>query len=332
MSFNSLIEDTPLKSSIDDLDLFDLPMVGIFKDKRYTAYTISTLAGIEVDDLDEMDVSVEDFLFNTEKGKRDMRMDARINIRKGEERANIEIQRVKKEDEAARALNYSGGLITDFPKGLKKIPETKSTVIFICNFDPFENTPYSGMTRMRYTLRSDDDEMKFHTLSGMPYPFDGLTIIIYNGAQDWKKNPPKSEEEAKIKVYLEDMKNTDPGKMTSDIARTACRNYKEDPKVVDEVKDWIIYKYGEQMKEEVAEKVAAEVAEKEKALRKEYEEKLEEKLKERLKGQKKESEDALRKQQVQIAKNLLSLSSMTISEIAVATKLEESEVKKISKE
>ena len=325
-------ENTPLKRSIDDLDLFDLPMVGIFKDKRYTAYTLSTLAGIEVENLDEMDVAVEDFLQNTEEGKRDMRMDARINIRKGEERANIEIQRVKKEDEAARALNYSGGLITDFPKGLKKIPETKSTVIFICNFDPFENTPYSGMTRMRYTLKSDDDEMKFHTLSGMPYPFDGLTIIIYNGAQDWKKNPPKSEEEAKIKVYLEDMKNTDPGKMTSDIARTACRNYKEDPKVVDEVKDWIIYKYGEQMKEEVAEKVAAEVAEKEKALRKEYEEKLEEKLKERLKDQKKESEDALRKQQVQIAKNLLSLSSMTISEIAAATKLEESEVKKISKE
>ena len=325
-------ENTPLKRSIDDLDLFDLPMVGIFKDKRYTAYTLSTLAGIEVENLDEMDVAVEDFLQNTEEGKRDMRMDARINIRKGEERANIEIQRVKKEDEAARALNYSGGLITDFPKGLKKIPETKSTVIFICNFDPFENTPYSGMTRMRYTLKSDDDEMKFHTLSGMPYPFDGLTIIIYNGAQDWKKNPPKSEEEAKIKVYLEDMKNTDPGKMTSDIARTACRNYKEDPKVVDEVKDWIIYKYGEQMKEEVAEKVAAEVAEKEKALRKEYEEKLEEKLKERLKDQKKESEDALRKQQVQIAKNLLSLSSMTISEIAAATKLEESEVEKISKE
>ena len=317
-------ENTPLKRSIDDLDLFDLPMVGIFKDKRYTAYTLSTLAGIEVENLDEMDVAVEDFLQNTEEGKRDMRMDARINIRKGEERANIEIQRVKKEDEAARALNYSGGLITDFPKGLKKIPETKSTVIFICNFDPFENTPYSGMTRMRYTLRSDDDEMKFHTLSGMPYPFDGLTIIIYNGAQDWKKNPPKSEEEAKIKVYLEDMKNTDPGKMTSDIARTACRNYKEDPKVVDEVKDWIIYKYGEQMKEEVAEKVAAEVAEKEKALRKESEEKL--------KDQKKESEDALRKQQVQIAKNLLSLSSMTISEIAVATNLKESEVEKISKE
>lgn len=186
---------------------------------------------------------------------------------------------------------------------MKKIPETKNTVIFICNFDPFENTPFSGKTRMRYTLKSDDDEMKFHTLSGMPYPFDGLTIIIYNGAQDWKKNPPKSEEEAKIKVYLEDMKNTDPGKMTSDIARTACRNYKEDPKVVDEVKDWIIYKYGEQMKEEVAEKVAAEVAEKEKALRKEYEEKLEEKQKE----YEKKLQEEINDQKENTAKKLIAL-------------------------
>ena len=350
MSFKSLIEDTPRKSSIDDLDLFDLPMVGIFKDKRYTAYTISTLAGIEVDDLDEMDVSVEDFLFNTEKGKRDMRMDARVNIRKGEERANIEIQRVKKEDEAARALNYAGGLITDFPKGLKRIPETKNTVIFICNYDPFEGTQYSGQTRMRFTLRSNDDETKIHTLHDKPYPFDGLTIIIYNGAQDWEKNPPKSEEEARIKVYLEDMKNTDPGKMTSDIARTACRNYKEDPKAVDDVKDWIIYKYGKQMKEELAIKEKALAIELEKKLEKKIEKKYEKKLNEELEKklneevekklneevekklgeQKKESEEAIERQRIQIAKNLLSSSSLTISEIARVTNLDESEVKKIS--
>lgn len=105
------------------------------------------------------------------------------------------------------------------------------------------------------------------------------------------------------------MKNTDPGKMTSDIARTACRNYKEDPKAVDDVKDWIIYNYGKQMKEELAEK--------EKALRIELE---------------KEREEALRKQKLQIARNLLSSSSMTISEIANATDLDESEIKKISKE
>ena len=41
-----VIEDTTFKRSIDDLDLFDLPMVGIFKDKRFAAYTLSTLAGI----------------------------------------------------------------------------------------------------------------------------------------------------------------------------------------------------------------------------------------------------------------------------------------------
>ena len=60
---------------------------------------------------------------------------------------------------------------------------------------------------MKYTLKSDDDEMKFHTLSGMPYPFDGLTIIIYNGAQDWKKNPPKSEEEAHRYIQKRSMEN-----------------------------------------------------------------------------------------------------------------------------
>ena len=85
--------------------------------------------------------------------------------------------------------------------------------------------------------------------------------------------------------------------------------YNEDPEAVDDVKDWIIYKYGKQMKEELAEK--------EKALRIELE---------------KEREEALRKQKLQIARNLLSSSSMTISEIANATDLDESEIKKIAKE
>ena len=128
------------------------------------------------------------------------------------------------------------------------------------------------------------------------------------------------------------MKNTAPEKMTSDIARTACRNYKEDPKAVDDVKDWIIYKYGKQMKEELAEKEKALRIELEKEisdkLEKEYEEKLEEKLEEK----QKEREATLRKQKIQIARNLLSSSSMTISEIANATDLDESEIKKISKE
>ena len=78
---------------------------------------------------------------------------------------------------------------------------------------------------------------------------------------------------------------------------------------MDNLKDWIIYKYGKQMKEELAEK--------EKALRIELE---------------KEREEALRKQKLQIARNLLSSPSMTISEIANATDLDESEIKKISKE
>ena len=123
-------------------------------------------------------------------------------------------------DELARALNYASFLVSDFPKGLETIPATENIVIFICAFDPFENTEYAGQTRMRFKLRSVDDEEKFHTLSGKPYPFDGLTIMIYNGAQDWEKNPPKSELEERIRVYLEDMRKTDPKEMTSDIAKT----------------------------------------------------------------------------------------------------------------
>ena len=46
MYLNKVIEKTPFKRSIDDLDLFDLPMVGVFKDKRFAAYTLSTLAGV----------------------------------------------------------------------------------------------------------------------------------------------------------------------------------------------------------------------------------------------------------------------------------------------
>ena len=49
-------ENIKLKTSIDELNLYDLPMVGIFKDKRFTAYTLSTLAGIDVDDLNDMNV------------------------------------------------------------------------------------------------------------------------------------------------------------------------------------------------------------------------------------------------------------------------------------
>ena len=78
------------------------------------------------------------------------------------------------------------------------------------------------------------------------------------------------------------------------------------------------------MKEELAEKEKALRIELEKEIRNDYEKKLEE--------EQKESEATLRKQKLQIARNLLSSSSMTISEIANVTNLDESEIKKISKE
>ena len=42
-------KDKPIlpKFTIAEMDLFDVPMVGVFKNKEYTAYTLSTLARIE---------------------------------------------------------------------------------------------------------------------------------------------------------------------------------------------------------------------------------------------------------------------------------------------
>ena len=329
------------KMTIAEMDLFDVPMVGVFNNKEFTAYTLSTLAGIEVDDLDDMVITVEDFMANPEQGKRNMRMDARVNIKKGEERANIEIQRVKKDDEAARALNYAGGLVTSFPKGLEKLPKTKNTVIFICDFDPFISTPYEGQTRMRYTLSSDDDESRFHTLSGIPYPFDGLTIIIYNGKQDWNKNPPKSEEEDRIRIYLEDMKKANPNDMISEIAMKASKEYKEDPKSMSKTEDWIKYNFAEYFDEQAKEykKKIQEVeeektkVEEEKAKVEEEKAKVEEKnarLEDENARLKEENEKNLINQSIQFAKNLIDNSSLPLSEIAKLTGLDESELKNIS--
>lgn len=106
---------------------------------------------------------------------------------------------------------------------------------------------------MRHTLQSDDDESKFHTLSGMTYPFDGLKIIIHNGNQDWSKNPPRSEEEDRIRVYLEDMQKANPNDMISEIAMKASKEYKEDPKIISKTEEWIKYNFAEYFEEQAKE-------------------------------------------------------------------------------
>ena len=180
---------------------------------------------------------------------------------------------------------------------------------------------------MRYTLRSDDDESKFHTLSGMTYPFDGLTIIIHNGNQDWSKNPPRSEEEDRIRVYLEDMQKANPNDMISEIAMKASKEYKEDPKIMSKTEEWIKYNFAEYFEEQAkGYKNKIQRIEEEKAKVEEKNARLENenaRLKE-------ENEKNLLNQSLQFAKNLIDNSSLTLSEIAKLTRLEESELKKIS--
>ena len=180
---------------------------------------------------------------------------------------------------------------------------------------------------MRYTLRSDDDESKFHTLSGMTYPFDGLTIIIHNGNQDWSKNPPRSEEEDRIRVYLEDMQKANPNDMISEIAMKASKEYKEDPKIMSKTEEWIKYNFAEYFEEQAKDyKNKIQRIEEEKAKVEEKNTRLEDenaRLKE-------ENEKNLLNQSLQFAKTLINNSSLTLSEIAKLTGLEESELKKIS--
>ena len=180
---------------------------------------------------------------------------------------------------------------------------------------------------MRYTLRSDDDESKFHTLSGMTYPFDGLTIIIHNGNQDWSKNPPRSEEEDRIRVYLEDMQKANPNDMISEIAMKASKEYKDDPKIMSKTEEWIKYNFAEYFEEQAKDyKNKIQRIEEEKAKVEEKNTRLEDenaRLKE-------ENEKNLLNQSLQFAKNLIDNSSLTLSEIAKLTRLEESELKKIS--
>lgn len=180
---------------------------------------------------------------------------------------------------------------------------------------------------MRYTLRSDDDESKFHTLSGMTYPFDGLTIIIHNGNQDWSKNPPRSEEEDRIRVYLEDMQKANPNDMISEIAMKASKEYKEDPKIMSKTEEWIKYNFAEYFEEQAKDyKNKIQRIEEEKT-------KIEEKnarLEDENARLKEENEKNLLNQSLQFAKNLIDNSSLTLSEIAKLTRLEESELKKIS--
>ena len=176
---------------------------------------------------------------------------------------------------------------------------------------------------MRYTLRSDDDESKFHTLSGMTYPFDGLTIIIHNGNQDWSKNPPRSEEEDRIRVYLEDMQKANPNDMISEIAMKASKEYKDDPKIISKTEEWIKYNFAEYFEEQAKDyKNKIQRIEEEKA-------KVEEKNA-RIKEQIAKVKEETRRLEKEIAKNLIAASSYPLSEIAKITGLEEYELKNLS--
>ena len=123
------------------------------------------------------------------------------------------------------------------------------------------------------------------------------------------------------------MQKANPNDMISEIAMKASKEYKEDPKIMSKTEEWIKYNFAEYFEEQAKDyKNKIQRIEEEKAKVEEKNTRLEDenaRLKE-------ENEKNLLNQSLQFAKNLIDNSSLTLSEIAKLTGLEESELKKIS--
>ena len=123
------------------------------------------------------------------------------------------------------------------------------------------------------------------------------------------------------------MQKANPNDMISEIAMKASKEYKEDPKIMSKTEEWIKYNFAEYFEEQAKDyKNKIQRIEEEKT-------KIEEKnarLEDENARLKEENEKNLLNQSLQFAKNLIDNSSLTLSEIAKLTGLEESELKKIS--
>ena len=122
----------------------------------------------------------------------------------------------------------------------------------------------------------------------------------------------KGQEEKRISVYLDDKKKSKPEEMTSEIARNASKEYKEDPAIMDKTKEWIRYNFADQFDQ----------------LNEEHEKEIK-KLKEESEEMAKRLKEESAKKEKQTVKNLLSLGTLTIGEIARISGIDEKRIKEL---
>ena len=130
--------DIDIKEKIRNLTLFSPELVDAYRNKEFTAYTLEALSVIELDDkmFKDMRIDVEEW-----RGKLDDRRGSRFDVLISfpSHRINIEIQKLRNNDEINRATFYMGKIATDIRKGLKRIPFARLISIWICDFNPFKN-------------------------------------------------------------------------------------------------------------------------------------------------------------------------------------------------
>lgn len=178
------------QKKFEELELRDDFMFGkVMKNKEVCKRTLEILLGIEIEDIDYPEAQKE--INITYQGK-----SVRLDVYVADDRRNVYNAEMQQKDDKAsveqlpkRSRYYQGMLdLNLIEKGLSYTALSKSYVIFICTFDPFERGLY------QYTFQHQCKEDQRLVLE------DGTAILFFNTKGNMKNAP---EELRSFLQYIE---------------------------------------------------------------------------------------------------------------------------------
>ncbi len=140
----------------------------------------------------------------------------------------IEIQKKDNKDTIPRALSYMGRELSNEERGQSIIGGKEVYLLWLCDYDPFENSKSVSGGKPIYSFNMRSIELKGYErfnqegeiLDNTPY----LTII--NTSYPWYKIKELTEKERRLKEFALDMNQTEPNNMNSDVIREILSYYK----------------------------------------------------------------------------------------------------------